>query len=338
MSYTANWFGVPFIKEIKQDSENNHKVKLRKVTELLDHDILPIKRGEKLTVEIMGVMVNAHKDTFKKTNDLYVGSSYIYRNGEPQVRKVHYLRAGVEAGKWQGDFDDNVIISKREFKDNDLKLIIKIYDVDEYFSGKFYTSLDEISRILFAFPSLLPYAAPTEITASLLPRVLRVVDKIERHDKILRQEIRFHVCEPNNWLPMLQPGNFVCFQQETDGTQFYLREDFHIVDEEGDEVKSLDYAVLRIDRKVVDNYTNIEVSQKMAKLASELHGKGESGRGPLDFLHETLDTYNRFKNFERYTQLKKQDRSGTLNSVEKQLMSELEALLKKDEVLGEFWR
>lgn len=253
------------------------------------------------------------------------------------MRKVHFLISGVEAGKWQGDFDDKIIITKREFKDNDLKLYIKVYDVDEYFSGKFYASLDEISRILFAFPSLLPYTASTEITSSLLPGIIKVVDKIERHDKIIRQEICFHICEPNNCLPILQPGYFVCFEQETDGTQFYLREDFYIVDEDGDELESLDYAVLRIDRKTADNYTNMEVSQKMAKLSAELQGKSESGRGALDFLHETLDTYNRFKNFERYIQLKKQNRSGTLGSLEKQLMKELETMLKKDEVLGEFW-
>lgn len=87
MSYTANWFGAPLIKEAEQNKLNNGRVQLCRVTGLLDQDTPRIMRGEKLTVEIMGVMVNARKDVFRKTNDLSVGSSYIYRIGEPYCEK-----------------------------------------------------------------------------------------------------------------------------------------------------------------------------------------------------------------------------------------------------------
>ena len=335
MAYTANWFGIPIPREESSDNKNSNRIRLKKVTEQMDSKVLPIQRSEKLTIEIMGVMVNSHKDMFRETNDLFVGSSYIYRNGEPKIHKVHFLRSGIKVGKWQGDFDDNIIISKREFKDNDIKLDIKVYDIDEFFGESFYTSLDEISRVLFAFPSLLPYAAPTQITVGLLPRVLKVLNRLERHDMIIKQQIRFHICEPNNWLPILQPGYFVCFQQEIEGTKLYLREDFHIVDEDWQELKDIDYAVLRIDRKLINNYKNLEITQKMAKLAAELQGKGESGKGALEFLQGTLETYTRFKHFERYIELKKNEKRGRLNSVERQLLKELKEILKNDNIFRE---
>lgn len=63
-----------------------------------------------------------------------------------------------------------------------------------------------------------------------------------------------------------------------------------------------------------------EIHQKAAKLIAELNGKGKSGKAALDFLKDTLDTYDRFRRLERASELrKKQD----LTDAEQAILQEL---------------
>ncbi|GAH53710.1 unnamed protein product [marine sediment metagenome] len=67
----------------------------------------------------------------------------------------------------------------------------------------------------------------------------------------------------------------------------------------------------------------------MAKLIAELNGKGQSGKAALEFLRETLDTYDKFRRLERARELKAKE---TLSESEQELLQELTS----DEALAPF--
>ena len=59
------------------------------------------------------------------------------------------------------------------------------------------------------------------------------------------------------------------------------------------------YAVYSI-RKLDYQEPFWEIDQKIAKLFSELDGKGNSSRAPIDFLRDTIEGYTAFRKIQRY--------------------------------------
>jgi hypothetical protein len=59
------------------------------------------------------------------------------------------------------------------------------------------------------------------------------------------------------------------------------------------------YAVYSI-RKVDYQEPFWKIDQKVAKLLSELDGKGNSSRAPVDFPRNTMEGYTRFRKIQRY--------------------------------------
>jgi hypothetical protein len=57
--------------------------------------------------------------------------------------------------------------------------------------------------------------------------------------------------------------------------------------------------VLYTIRKEEANEPDWEIDQKVAKLLSELNGKGNSGKAAIEFLRNTMEGYNKFKKLRR---------------------------------------
>ncbi|MCU0637750.1 MAG: hypothetical protein MUE87_03930 [Methanothrix sp.] len=63
-----------------------------------------------------------------------------------------------------------------------------------------------------------------------------------------------------------------------------------------------------------------EIDEKAAKLASELSGKGQSGKAALEFLRDTMKTYGNFRKLERIKELKAK---AVLSPSEEKLLEDL---------------
>ena len=70
------------------------------------------------------------------------------------------------------------------------------------------------------------------------------------------------------------------------------------------------YAVYSI-RKVDYQEPFWEIDQKIAKLLSELDGKGNSSRAPIDFLRDTMEGYTAFRKIQRFFELQSKGQRKT---------------------------
>jgi hypothetical protein len=80
------------------------------------------------------------------------------------------------------------------------------------------------------------------------------------------------------------------------------------------------YAVYSI-RKVDYQEPLWEIDQKIARLLSELDGKGNSSRAPVDFLRDTMEGYTAFRKIQRYYEL--QSKGNRRTPEEEQLINKL---------------
>jgi hypothetical protein len=64
-----------------------------------------------------------------------------------------------------------------------------------------------------------------------------------------------------------------------------------------------------------------EIDQRVAKLLSELEGKGNSGKAAIEFVRDTIEAYSKFKKLQRIQEL--QDKS-TRTKEEEDLFEEVE--------------
>lgn len=316
-------------------------VHLMSLDEQFNPNVAPLKQAEKLTIEICGVMVLERRDRtiFRSpinTNDVFISSAFRYRNGEPEVSKMHFFQNRVPVGEWLHSLDNNVIISVLDFNNSDIQIKIRIYDIDEHFDPAFFESLSRVPMAALAFPSLAPYAAVGSLAASLAPEIVRLIDQLDHHDKIIDERIRLEIRSPKEATPILQPGYIVCFSHDLKpevASNLWLCSDLHVFKNKNKEepFKDCSYAVLRIDRNTIEKYQEMEITQKAAKLMAELNGKGSGAKASLDFLLDTVGIYTRYKKLERLTELQKKD-PKSLAKEETELKNNLTEDLQKDEI------
>jgi len=300
-------------------------------------DISPIVKSEKLTIEIIGAMIydKMDRDLLRRpldTNDLIISTSFKYRDSDPPVTKVHFLKPEVKVGEWVGTFDDNVIVTLQDFNHRDIKITVKIYDIDE-------SNIDpEFVKVFFdcallgalAFPELAPFAATGKFVSSMSENLINLIDKLDEHDSIINREIRLQIISPEQGIPVLQPGFIVCFSKEVDNSNLYLNRALRVLKNETQAFTDCSYAVLRVDREIIEDYKALEISQKAAKLAAELNGKGASGKAPLEFLQNTIDLYTRYRRLERFNELNQ--KNPGVDTPEGKLLEDLKIELAKDDV------
>ena len=287
--------------------------------------------GDSITVKLRGAMIRENKDAlFFGDNDLMILSTYQFGK-EPAVQKMHFMQDDVPLG-WQGEFFNDIILALQDFKDTNkrLALRVQVYDLDVTLRnmGESLKSLidgsDSIKGLaegaIAAFPGLTPFAAFTE---PLIKTIGNLAEHVEDHDRILDERIIMESASADTGHTLLQQGYYVCFNQPVTMEQAkYLREDMTILDAKKEEFKDFSYAIVELDKKFEEG-VDLEIDQKAAKLASELAGKGQSGKAALDFLRDTLSTYKDFKDLQREDELTKKEKAKTISQSEIKLLKKL---------------
>lgn len=270
--------------------------------------------AEPLTVRFRGTMVLEDEEGWLKgDNDLMIVTTFQFGK-EPPIQRLHYMRDDTPLG-WQGSFFHDIVLSVREFSAKILTLQVQVYDLDGV-SEDLISSVRTISTsTAVAFPQIAPYAGALNFT---VPALLKLVDNLDNHDRIIDQRIKLEIAGPNQGFRLLQPGYFVCFRKPV-SQGLKLSNDLRVLKDDNSEFKDCSYAVLSITKDFHDE-AEWEIDQKTAKLIAELNGKGQSGKTALEFLRETIDGYSNFKKLRRAKELQAKD---NLSKAEQELLDEL---------------
>lgn len=280
--------------------------------------------AEPITINLRGVNIVESMDAKpwhrSDKNDLMIVTLSQFGK-EPPVTKLHFMKDNVECG-WQGDLFHDVVLAMRDFKDltNSLTIRVQVYDLDKFDKSVIESVCDMAQSTAIAFPALAPYVGAASFGAKAASNL---VNNIDQHDMILDQRIRLVAGEPHTGHNLLQPGYFVCFRRPvTEGEVKYLDSQLHVLDGDKNEFKGCSYAVVEVQKEFRQN-PGLEIDRKAAKLASELDGKGQSGKAALEFLIDTLSTYTKFRNLQRIKELEVKEKAGTITEPEIKLLNEL---------------
>ncbi len=319
-----HWWGAP--EKIEEKSA------LRSPVELFPGS-KPIRRADPVTIFLRGVMITEKRDRWKlrDTNDLFVATTYQIGT-EPTITTIHYIREKAELG-WHGDFFSNVVLAEDDFTSDHITLRLQVYDLDRYDK---YRDLVETAFKEFKVGLIFPILAQYMSVASVVSRqVLDLINVLDTHDRIIDERIRFEIAEPETGQKILQTGHFVCFRNEVNAEKenLYLDKNLRVVNEDCEEFRKCSYAVYSVTDEFYTDY-RWKIDQKVAKLISELEGKGNSGEAAIHFLRKTMEAYIKYRKIERYLELKSK---SELTDAEKKLLSRLEREIKDDEVLRHFW-
>ncbi|OQY35730.1 MAG: hypothetical protein B6I38_01360 [Anaerolineaceae bacterium 4572_5.1] len=278
-----------------------------------------LQKAEPLTVRIRGVMIKEDQDAaFFGDNDVIITTTFQF-GSEPPVQRLHFMENEVPLG-WVGDFFNDVILSTRDFKDKTLTLRVQVYDLDRVPSDLVEGVRAAASSSVVAFPHLATYAGAVAFT---VPALLKLVDHLDNHDCILDERFKLEVAEPQTGHKLLQPGYYVGFKNPV-SSGYALSQDLKVVTEQGEEFGDLSYAVLEVSRDYYAHH-DWDIDQKVAKLVSELNGKGQSGKAALEFLRETLGGYAKMKKLQRTLALSNQeDRTEAEQELLDELLSDAE--------------
>ena len=318
-----HWWGAP--------EKITDKAELRSPVEKFDGSNL-IREAGQVTVFIRGVMVLERYDAGrfigrKDTNDLFVATTYQIGT-EPTITTVHYIQENAELG-WHGDFFSNVALSEDDFNSDHITLRLQVYDLDRY--DKYKRVVEKVLKefnVGLIFPALLPYMA---FGVEISKPILDIVNTIDTHDRIIDERIRLAIAEPETGQKILQTGHFVCFRDRIDAESegLCLDKNLRVVYESGEEFDGCSYAVYTITDEVYTDY-RWKIDQKVAKLISELNGKGNSGEAAIHFLRKTIEAYTKYRKAERYVELKSK---SELTEEERKLLDRLENEIMEDDVL-----
>ncbi|MBK7919790.1 MAG: hypothetical protein IPJ94_26740 [Chloroflexi bacterium] len=263
-----------------------------------------IKNTQPLTVRIRGVMIREDLDRDwlrKDDNDLIIVTTSQF-DTEPPVQRLHFMNNNVALG-WQGDFFNDTVLAIKAFNEEKrrLTLRIQIYDVDKIETGFVDAIVSSAKSVAVAFPNLAPYVAATSF---VLPSFSKLVENFSNHDQILDERLTLELSEVNSGRKLLQPGYFVYFSTPQEDGLFleHTLKVCHKNDDADNEFKDCSYAVLGIERDMKES-REWEIDQKTSKLIAQLQGKGESGQASIEFLRETLDGYDKFKQLQRAKEL-----------------------------------
>jgi hypothetical protein len=158
-----------------------------------------------------------------------------------------------------------------------ITLQTQVYDLDQYDKAKDLlgkaTSL--AGNISVSFPVVAPFVA-----------------------------MRLDVADDSTGFQILQTGHFICLDEpREEGLILKPNMDIYHKEPQGEPFVDGSYAVYSI-RKVDYQEPFWEIDQEVAKLLSELDGKGNSSRAPVDFLRDTMEGYTRLEKYKGIMSLK----------------------------------
>ena len=257
-------------------------------------------------------------------NDLIVVTKTRF-GSEPPVKRLHYLEREVDPG-WKGTFFHDVLVSIRDFSDKRLTLQVQVYDVD----GVPPWLVERVKDLAPVAGVVLPPLAPvSELPEMSGEKLLQLVDDVDDHNAIIDRQITLEKDPQDDRQPRLQPGYLVCFDDAAADGEYELGADRKVYAPDGTAYDG-NYAVLRLERESVEKRER-ELTQKAAKLMSELDGKGQSDeKAAVDFLLDTMESYDNFTKLKRARELQaKDDRT----EAERELLEDLKSIDEINELL-----
>jgi hypothetical protein len=268
-----------------------------------------IKKASAITVYLHSIFVATSKDPSGKikkrpgdANDLFIATTH--KTGDTaKVQRIHYFKEKEPINRLYGNFFDSVIYSTVDFKNDVFLLNIQVYDIDS--RDKYQEILSAVSEntnsIGVIFPALSPFTA---MALPIAKGILNLVDTLDSHDKIIDDNLRLEIADPNIGTTILQTGNFIYFNKpQQEGLKFDSTK--KVVDANGEPFTKCDYVVISIRNKEIPEINEWENNQKAAKLMSQLQGKGSGGKSSVEFVKGTLEGYNNFTKLQRMLELEK---------------------------------
>ena len=144
---------------------------------------------------------------------------------------------------------------------------------------------------------------------------------MDDHYGIIETNLRLDVADDNTAYQVLQTGNLICFDEpQEEALLLKPNMDIYHKEPQGEPFVEGSYAVYSI-KRVCYQEQFWEIDQKIAKLLSELDGKGNSSRAPVDFLRDTMEGYTAFRKIQRYYEL--QSKGDRRTPEEEQLFDKL---------------
>lgn len=296
--------------------------------------------GNSITVTLRGAMILESEDPkyrkgfhgelhpFKngKTNDLLITSSYQFGT-DPKVEKVHFMEKDAKLGYFD-NFRNRRILALRDFKDLDeaLMLDIRIYDIDKMDTDFLEAAKSLANSAIASIPVLYQYSIPLNMAAGIVESGSKIIDELDPHDPIINEHIDFEASEAGTGHPLLQQGYYVILRDAMTAKDVsYLKlvgDELKLFSSDMSEFKSCSYAIIEVSKKFKLSPAE-EIDEKAAKLASELSGKGQSGKAALEFLRDTMKTYGNFRKLERIKELNEKSGRSALLPSEKKLLDDL---------------
>ena len=262
------------------------------------------------------------KEIFHKaenTNDLLIVSNF-QTGTAPTVNRIHYLKKGQKINQIIGNFFKTLVCSFSDFKDKHITLQTQVYDIDQYddIKGVVDSASSLAGNISVTFPVVAPYVA---LGTSVAKGLTELLNKLDEHDAIIDSNLRLDVADDSTGYQVLQTGHWICFDEPHE-EDLILKPNMDIYHKgpQGGPFIDGSYAVYSI-RKVDYQEPFWEIDQKIAKLLSELDGKGNSSRAPVDFLRDTMEGYTAFRKIQRYYEL--QSKGNRRTPEEEQLFNKL---------------
>jgi len=303
--------------------------------------------GDPITVTLRGVMIlegedpefrregrnlEVHLFGSRKSNDLLITSNYQFGT-DPTVEKIHFMQKGAKLGYFD-DFRNRRILAIRDFKDlnEGLMLNLKIYDIDKMDTEFLDVAKDLANSVVATIPVLYQYSIPLNMATGIIESGAKLFDNLDPHDRIIDERIDFEATEAGTGHPLLQQGYYVVLRNPAARDDVrYLKlvgDQLKVLKSDRSEFKDCSYAIIEVHKKFMLSPEE-EIDEKAAKLASELSGKGQSGKAALEFLRDTMKTYGNFRKLERIKELKAK---AVLSPSEEKLLEDL----MKDPEIEEF--
>lgn len=288
-----------------------------------------IASASEFSIELTSVFVDKSYDDERrmflrergKTNDLLVVTTY-QTGTSPPVQRVHYFKEGQEIGVVLRDLFKSLVCSFSDFKDSHVILQPQVYDIDKYDDIKegLARIFSVAQNVVVAFPVFAPYVAMGKTIGESLTTLLENMDE---HDMIMDSNLKLRISDERTGANLLQTGHWIYFD-EPQKPGLRLSPNLDLLNEDGTRFRKCSYVLYSI-RKQQAQEPNWEVDQKVAKLLSELNGKGASGRAPIDFLRETIEGYSNYKKLKRFVELKDKKTRDVLSEDEQSLMDRLKS-------------
>jgi hypothetical protein len=280
-----------------------------------------------LSVQFSGLNVAQRRDVnlpLVGNNDLIVVTKTRF-GSEPPVKRLHYLEREVDPG-WKGTFFHDVLVSIRDFSDKRLTLQVQVYDVD----GVPPWLVERVKDLAPVAGVVLPPLAPvSELPEMSGEKLLQLVDDVDDHNAVIDRQITLEKDPQDDRQPRLQPGYLVCFDDAAADGEYELGADRKVYTPDGTAYDG-NYAVLRLERESVEKRER-ELTQKAAKLMSELDGKGQSDeKAAVDFLLDTMESYDNFTKLKRARELQAKDNR---TEAERELLEDLKSIDEINELL-----